>query len=278
MEPRGFWVLTGEPGGQARPTDREASTIAGAGDYARLKKVDFSEVPQSDQPALDQLAQRLLQQMSWRLSRRRKLAEIARRGGSEAHDSRQHQPRRRSPRAALQRPAAAAGSRGDPAGYQRLDEPVQHVPPEIRPRPAPAFQTRRDLCLQYQAGQDRSDAAIAEAGGGHESPRRVSRRLVGRHQDRRIAQRVQREACKVVVARHRFPHFERWVGHREPRRVGGGASQHQKPGSQSDLAESAPGSSRTTSRLPAGWPRLSRTWMCSLRRIRSRACSNWKST
>jgi uncharacterized protein with von Willebrand factor type A (vWA) domain len=72
-EPRGFWVLTGEPG-EVRPTDRKSATIAGASDYARLKNVDFSEVPQSDQPALDQLAQRLLKQMSWRLSRRRKLA------------------------------------------------------------------------------------------------------------------------------------------------------------------------------------------------------------
>jgi uncharacterized protein with von Willebrand factor type A (vWA) domain len=74
-EPRGFWVLTGEPGGEVRPTDREAASIAGASVYTRLKKVDFSEIPQSDQPALDQLAQRLLQQMSWRLSRRRKVAE-----------------------------------------------------------------------------------------------------------------------------------------------------------------------------------------------------------
>ncbi|HTX38393.1 MAG TPA: VWA domain-containing protein [Bryobacteraceae bacterium] len=73
-EPRGFWTLTGEPGGEVRPTNREAATIAGASDYARLKKVDFSEVSQSDQPALDQLAQRLLKQMSWRLSRRRKPA------------------------------------------------------------------------------------------------------------------------------------------------------------------------------------------------------------
>ena len=74
--PRGFWVLTGEPGGEVRPTDREAASVAGASDYARLKKVDFSEVPQSDQPVLDRLAQRLLKQMSWRLSRRRKAAEL----------------------------------------------------------------------------------------------------------------------------------------------------------------------------------------------------------
>ncbi|HXB74396.1 MAG TPA: VWA domain-containing protein [Candidatus Acidoferrales bacterium] len=75
-EPRGFWVMTGEPGSEIRPTDREAANIAGASDYARLKKVDFSEIPQSDQATLDRLAQRLLQQMSWRLSRRSKIAEL----------------------------------------------------------------------------------------------------------------------------------------------------------------------------------------------------------
>ncbi len=74
-EPRGFWVLTGEPNGVARPTSRDAAEIVGASPYARLKNVDFSEIPQTDQPALDRLAERLLKQMSWRLSRRRKIAE-----------------------------------------------------------------------------------------------------------------------------------------------------------------------------------------------------------
>lgn len=74
-ESRGFWAITGEPDAEMRPTNREAANIAGASVYARLKKVDFSAIPQSDQPTLDQLAQRLLQQMSWRLSRRRKLAK-----------------------------------------------------------------------------------------------------------------------------------------------------------------------------------------------------------
>jgi len=75
-EPRGFWVLTGEASEVERPTDREASSIAGASAHARLKKTDFSEISRSDQPALDQLAERLLKQMSWRLSRRRKIAGL----------------------------------------------------------------------------------------------------------------------------------------------------------------------------------------------------------
>ena len=74
--PQGFWVMTGEPGSEGRPSGQEAATIAGASNYARLKKVDFSGIPQSDRPALHQLAQRLLLQMSWRLSRRRKVAEL----------------------------------------------------------------------------------------------------------------------------------------------------------------------------------------------------------
>jgi len=74
-EPRGFWVLIGEAGNAARRADKDATAIAGASVYRRLKKTDFSQVPHSDQPALERLAQRLLTQMSWRLSRRLKLAE-----------------------------------------------------------------------------------------------------------------------------------------------------------------------------------------------------------
>ena len=71
-EARGFWVLTGE---SSNSTERETPSIAGASAYQRLKKTDFSQVLPADQSALEQLAQRLLRQMSWRLSRRLKLAE-----------------------------------------------------------------------------------------------------------------------------------------------------------------------------------------------------------
>lgn len=74
-DPPGFWVWNGDPASETGRADREASSIVGASDHARLKKADFSQIPQIDQPALDQLAQRLLQQMTWRISRRRKLSE-----------------------------------------------------------------------------------------------------------------------------------------------------------------------------------------------------------
>lgn len=62
-DPRETWVLTGRSADfGARESDRD---IAGAGVHARLKKMDFSSVPQGDQTALEQLAQRLLRKMSW---------------------------------------------------------------------------------------------------------------------------------------------------------------------------------------------------------------------
>lgn len=65
---RGSWVLTGRPGGTAAQLpDRD---VAGAGVHARLKKMDFSIVPATDQAVLERLAERLLRRMSWRLSRR----------------------------------------------------------------------------------------------------------------------------------------------------------------------------------------------------------------
>jgi uncharacterized protein with von Willebrand factor type A (vWA) domain len=69
---RHFWALN-----DLDPTssDRDhANAISGASVHERLRKMDFSEVPQSDQAALDQVAQRLLRQASCRLSRRLKIA------------------------------------------------------------------------------------------------------------------------------------------------------------------------------------------------------------
>jgi uncharacterized protein with von Willebrand factor type A (vWA) domain len=50
----------------------EAKTVAGASRYERLRKIDFSEVPQQDMADLERIAQRLLRQMSRRVSRRLK--------------------------------------------------------------------------------------------------------------------------------------------------------------------------------------------------------------
>lgn len=64
----GVWMLTGASADSApsRP-DRE---VTGAGVYARLRKMDFSSVPQADRETLERLASRLLRGMSRRLSRR----------------------------------------------------------------------------------------------------------------------------------------------------------------------------------------------------------------
>ncbi len=65
---RGIWMLTGRcSDSAASESDRE---VVGAGAFARLKKMDFSQVAKNEQRALEQLAERFLRHMSWRLSRR----------------------------------------------------------------------------------------------------------------------------------------------------------------------------------------------------------------
>jgi uncharacterized protein len=58
--------------GQVRDTDDTGKTVSGASAIERLRKVDFSQIPQSDLPDLERISQRLLRQMSLRLSRRLK--------------------------------------------------------------------------------------------------------------------------------------------------------------------------------------------------------------
>ncbi len=65
-----FWILSGNDGGSALSAEGEGKAISGASAHERLKKTDFSRVPQSDLAILEQLSLRLLRQMSLRLSRR----------------------------------------------------------------------------------------------------------------------------------------------------------------------------------------------------------------
>ncbi len=69
------WVLSGRSGGSVPRGEDEGKAISGASIHERLKKMDFSRVPQSDQAALERIAQHLLRQMSLRLSRKLKIAE-----------------------------------------------------------------------------------------------------------------------------------------------------------------------------------------------------------
>lgn len=64
----GMWMLTGASSDSAPcQPDQE---VSGAGVHARLRKMDFSSVPQADRETLERLASRLLRGMSRRLSRR----------------------------------------------------------------------------------------------------------------------------------------------------------------------------------------------------------------
>jgi uncharacterized protein with von Willebrand factor type A (vWA) domain len=71
---RGVWMLTGRSSESAAGgAERE---VSGAGVHARLKNMDFSTLRQDDQRPLEQLAERLLHRMSWRLSRRLNAAQL----------------------------------------------------------------------------------------------------------------------------------------------------------------------------------------------------------
>src|SRR5262249_60407533 len=60
-------------GAKTRETkDDGGKAVLGATARERLKRTDFSQASQSDLPELERIAQRLLQHMSLRLSRRRK--------------------------------------------------------------------------------------------------------------------------------------------------------------------------------------------------------------
>ncbi len=57
---------------EVRAADDRGTAVTGATALERLRKVDFSQIPQTDLPELEGLALRLLRQMSARLSRRLK--------------------------------------------------------------------------------------------------------------------------------------------------------------------------------------------------------------
>jgi uncharacterized protein len=66
------WVLGANGVDSGVEPKSEAKTITGASAYERLRKVDFSQVPQHDMADLERISQRLLRQMSSRVSRRLK--------------------------------------------------------------------------------------------------------------------------------------------------------------------------------------------------------------
>jgi uncharacterized protein with von Willebrand factor type A (vWA) domain len=63
---------------QGRADDTEGKAVTGATAVERLRRVDFSQIPQSDLPELERLAMKLLRRMALRLSRR--LRAMQRRG------------------------------------------------------------------------------------------------------------------------------------------------------------------------------------------------------
>ena len=66
----GSTVFLDQPGNVSAARDSDGRAVYGASAQQRLKKIDFSEVPCDDLPALEELSLRLLRRMSLRLSRR----------------------------------------------------------------------------------------------------------------------------------------------------------------------------------------------------------------
>ncbi|HME06177.1 MAG TPA: VWA domain-containing protein [Bryobacteraceae bacterium] len=68
-----LWLANAANEGSIRALEIEEYGLQGAGLHARLRKTDFSQVPLSEQAALERLAERLLRRASWRLSRTLKI-------------------------------------------------------------------------------------------------------------------------------------------------------------------------------------------------------------
>jgi uncharacterized protein with von Willebrand factor type A (vWA) domain len=61
---------------EARDPDDQGKAVSGATALERLRRIDFSQIPRNDLPDLERIAQRLLRQMSLRLSRRFKTMSL----------------------------------------------------------------------------------------------------------------------------------------------------------------------------------------------------------
>src|SRR5271165_651878 len=73
----GSTVFLDQPGNETASRESDGRAVYGASAQRRLKKVDFSEVPCDDLPALEELSLRLLRRMGRRLSRRLTISNLA---------------------------------------------------------------------------------------------------------------------------------------------------------------------------------------------------------
>jgi uncharacterized protein len=68
----GIHLMLGHPASRGPEGKRKA--VSGASTFERLRKIDFSDLPQNDLAELEHLSERLLRRISFRLSRRQKLS------------------------------------------------------------------------------------------------------------------------------------------------------------------------------------------------------------
>jgi len=69
------WALIGSNGNSGDPAEEDSKRVSGASLHERLRKADFSELPQNDRDALERMAERLMKRASFQISRRLKISE-----------------------------------------------------------------------------------------------------------------------------------------------------------------------------------------------------------
>lgn len=74
-EERSTWALIGANGNSGERAGEDTKRVSGASLHQRLRKADFSEVPENDREALERLAERLMKRATLQLSRRLKISE-----------------------------------------------------------------------------------------------------------------------------------------------------------------------------------------------------------
>jgi uncharacterized protein len=201
-------LITAESG-DAASQESEGKLVSGASSQQRLKQVDFSQASHADMAALEQLSLRLLRQMSVRLSRRMKIEAQAdsvdlrrsiRRNISHGGDPIRLAFKGRKPQ--KKRLTIFLDISGSMNLYSlfllRFAYALQKH-----------FKRVGHLPLQHKRSGSQQPAPCAQAIGGAEQAFAASSGMVRRHEDWRIAARIQpARRPKNSFAQHLFYHSE----------------------------------------------------------------------
>jgi uncharacterized protein with von Willebrand factor type A (vWA) domain len=218
-EERSTWAWIGNNGNSGWRAEEETRRVSGASLHQRLRKADFSEVPQEDQDALERTAERLVKRAGFQLSRRLKISE------SEAQVD-------------LRRTIRRSIGRGD--------DPLELRFKGKKPRPVRLvilldisgsmslysffllrfahalqrhFQESGHVRFQHLAGGYYERVTARAPAGCDENTLPDGRGLDRRHEDRRIARRIQPALCAAHAGfQHAVHDSARRLGHGRARK------------------------------------------------------------